>query len=583
MKFIKLSIVLLLSVFVSINVAQNEIDYCIPLHASLMFYKAQRAGKLPDNDVPWREDSVLNDGQQLNIDLSGGYFDAGDYIKFTFPLAYTMTTLGWSYLLFQDNIANKCHLKDDYLSVLKYGTDWIMNAHYKANNLVTQVDVMSSHYQWNRPSDVTYPREIFTVDNTQPCTDVAMQSASALAVASLVFADTNPSYSTQLLNKAKSLYSLGKACPLGTMAVPDYSDHGRQGYESHGYEDELIWASICMYLATGRSTTYLSDLTNNLKKLQGRNFANDIWGSMLSWDSKYSASLLMSLKSLSSDPNFSQFLNNFQSKSNDIAQSWINQPNFSNGIVSGIAKWGNNRYAMGGAFLAAVINTPASKRWATEQVNCVLGQCPANSKSFVIGYGNNYAQFPHHRAAHNPLPNPSLSENYPVATTYKILGALIGGPSIENSTYEDARKNYQQNEPAIDYNAAFTGALAALVSFEHSGGYNGNPSSFQSTTSSTTSTTLQPTSTSTSSQSTTSSKTSTSSQPTTISTSTTSLPTLSSTITTYQTTNTKTTTSPSTSSKPISTPSTTSRLTTNGEEPSEDPTIASGFTLKSSI
>ncbi|EFA80815.1 putative glycoside hydrolase [Heterostelium album PN500] len=555
MKYIILSIVLL-SVFVSLNLAQNGIDYCVPLYASLMFYKAQRAGKLPDNDVPWRADSVLNDGQDLGIDLSGGYFDAGDYIKFTFPLAYVMTTLGWSYVQFQDNIVNKCHLQDEYLSVLKYGTDWIMNAHYDANHLVTQVDVMNSHSAWNKPSDIDYKRTLFTVDNTQKCTDVAMQSASALAMASLAFASTNPTYSTQLLTKAKSLYTLGKNCPAGTMVVPDTS----QGYSSSGYQDEQIWASICMYLATGRSTstTYYSDLTGSLQALQGRAF-NDIWSVVISWDSKYSAAAMMAFKSLSSDPNLSQFSSSLQSLANAIVTTWSNQDKFTNGIVSSKDgwQWGNNRYSMGGAFLAAVMNSTDSNNWAKQQVNCVLGQCPSNSKSYVIGYGNNYALFPHHRAAHNPVPQTSggqLTINYPVATTYTLLGALIGGPSIQNPSYTDTRDNYIQNEPAIDYNAGFTGALAGLVNFEHTGGYNGNPTS---TTSS------QSTTSTTSSQSTT---TTTTSKPTTTSSTTSSQSTSSTTTTAHQ-----------------STSSTTSHLTTNGEEPTEDPTISSGYLLKSSF
>jgi hypothetical protein len=45
---------------------------------SLFFYEAQRSGRLPDtNRVSWRNDSCINDGQDVNLDLSGGYYDAG--------------------------------------------------------------------------------------------------------------------------------------------------------------------------------------------------------------------------------------------------------------------------------------------------------------------------------------------------------------------------------------------------------------------------------------------------------------------------------------------------------------------------
>jgi len=44
----------------------------------LYFYEAQRSGALPtSNRVSWRNSSALNDGQDVGLNLSGGYYDAG--------------------------------------------------------------------------------------------------------------------------------------------------------------------------------------------------------------------------------------------------------------------------------------------------------------------------------------------------------------------------------------------------------------------------------------------------------------------------------------------------------------------------
>merc|ERR1712156_172125 len=71
-------------------------DYAEVLRLSNLFYEAQRSGKLPaDNRVPWRGDSAVDDGSDVGVDLSGGYYDAGDDVKFGFPAAQAMTTLAW--------------------------------------------------------------------------------------------------------------------------------------------------------------------------------------------------------------------------------------------------------------------------------------------------------------------------------------------------------------------------------------------------------------------------------------------------------------------------------------------------------
>ena len=48
---------------------------------SLLFYEAQRSGPLPNNmRIDWRKDSALNDGSDVGLDLTGGYYD-GMYYK----------------------------------------------------------------------------------------------------------------------------------------------------------------------------------------------------------------------------------------------------------------------------------------------------------------------------------------------------------------------------------------------------------------------------------------------------------------------------------------------------------------------
>jgi len=60
------------------------------------------AGKLPSwNRVKWRGDATLHDGCDDGIDLSKGFFDAGDYLKFTYTVSYAINVLIWGMLEFK--------------------------------------------------------------------------------------------------------------------------------------------------------------------------------------------------------------------------------------------------------------------------------------------------------------------------------------------------------------------------------------------------------------------------------------------------------------------------------------------------
>ena len=76
--------------------AGGDFDYADVLQKALFFFDAQRSGDLPDDfRVPWRGDSALDDGKDAGLDLTGGYYDAGDHMKFALPLASALTLMAW--------------------------------------------------------------------------------------------------------------------------------------------------------------------------------------------------------------------------------------------------------------------------------------------------------------------------------------------------------------------------------------------------------------------------------------------------------------------------------------------------------
>ncbi|AQK75431.1 Endoglucanase 15 [Zea mays] len=110
-------------------------DYKDALSKTIIFLEAQRSGKLPrSNRVKWRGDSGLDDGKLANVDLTGGYYDAGDNVKYGLPLAFTVTTLAWTALAFKPELESTKELKHVHQAI-KWGTDYLLKCAARKNKL----------------------------------------------------------------------------------------------------------------------------------------------------------------------------------------------------------------------------------------------------------------------------------------------------------------------------------------------------------------------------------------------------------------------------------------------------------------
>lgn len=63
----------------------------------------------------------------------------------------------------------------------------------------------TDHYCWQRPEDMTTSRRAYKIDKDHPGSDVAGETAAALAAAAIVFRRTNPQYSHLLLVHAEQV------------------------------------------------------------------------------------------------------------------------------------------------------------------------------------------------------------------------------------------------------------------------------------------------------------------------------------------------------------------------------------------
>jgi endoglucanase len=139
--------------------------------------------------------------------LTGGYYDAGDNVKFGLPMAFTVTMLSWSVTEYRQQLQASGQL-DYALQAIKWGTDYFIKAHPSATVLWGEVgDGDTDHQCWMRPEDMTTSRTAYKIDATNPGSDLAGETAAAMASASIAFQDSDPAYSSTLLAHARQLFT----------------------------------------------------------------------------------------------------------------------------------------------------------------------------------------------------------------------------------------------------------------------------------------------------------------------------------------------------------------------------------------
>ncbi len=442
-------------------VIPHHFNYAEALQKSLYFYDAQRSGALPQNfRVAWRGDSALHDGADVGVDLTGGYYDAGDGVKFGLPMAGAMTLLAWGGIEFQPGY-EKSEQWGALLDAVRWGADWLMKAHPEPAVFYGQVGRGDlDHAFWGPPEAMEMPRPAFRIDAGHPGSDLAGEASAALAASSILFRKSDPDYASRCLVHARQLYDFAdKRRGIYSASIED----ARAYYNSFsGYQDELAWAAAWLARATGEAR-YLT----TAEKIFRDTLASLDWHGTQSWDDKkYGVAILLAQltgKALYFEKT-SRWLD-FWTVGEDGRRVSVTP-----GGLAWLDQWGSLRYAANTAFLALVYaQIPAARHadryraFATRQIRYILGDNPRRS-SYVVGFGSNPPQRPHHRAASgvtdigDPGPNRHI-----------LYGALVGGPGAPNDdSYVDDRSNYITNEVALDYNAGFTGALAALVE-EHGG------------------------------------------------------------------------------------------------------------------
>lgn len=434
--------------------AGGRYDYGEVLRLSLLFYEAQRSGRLPaDNRVSWRGDSALDDRGQRGEDLSGGYYDASDFVKFGFTMAFTTTLLAWGLASYGDayHAAGQRRLAED---AVRWAADYFMRCHVSPDELYGQVgDFSLDHRYWGRPEELNMTRPAYKIDPEHPGSDLAGETAAALAAVAVVTRASDPEYADKCLEHARQLYAFAnKHRGFYHEAIKG----GAQYYESADYGDELCWAAAWLYRATGERH-YLDEAEGHYSQFLLR------YRPVEFFYNRKVAGVQVLLAQLTGQPEYRDAARAF------CDHSALRQKHTPKGLVY-VEKAGALCHAANIAFVClqaadAGLNADLYRDFARRQIHYMLGDA---GRSFVVGFGDRWPTQPHHAASScpdrprncswadfaRPAPNPQV-----------LYGALVSGPD-ENDFYEDVRREYVYNEVTLDYNAGFQSAVAGLRHLE---------------------------------------------------------------------------------------------------------------------
>ena len=397
-------------------------------------------------------------GASGTIQSSKGWYDAGDYGRYTVNSGITTYTLLSLYEHFPQyfntlkwNIPAEGSLPD-LLAEIKYNLDWMLTmqasdggVYHKLTSLGFPGDVMPAQDN----------SELYVIGKSTAGT---FDFAAVMALASRIYKPFNASFATQCLNAAKNAFAWGQQHPSQNyLANP--SDVSTGAYENDNPNDEKVLAGTELYITTGDASY----------KQSGSSEYVSYWGDVMG---------LATYEKATHQTQFGGDANEAKQKILGTADNFVNRAKSGFGVV--MAKddfvWGSNAVAsnQGVWLLHAYYLTGEQKYYkaAVKVLDYLLGKNPLDM-SFVTGFGTKSPKMPHHR--------PSTSDNI----EDPIPGMLVGGPQPGGedvgsaaewtcadyrtghaaTAYTDQRCSYATNEVAINWNAPLAylaGALEAI-------------------------------------------------------------------------------------------------------------------------
>jgi endoglucanase len=442
-------------------------DYAVPLYCN---------GKAPEesNCVNMSEEYVnkyihIFDPDGIGtVNVGGGFHDCGDHVKFGLTQAFSASMLAWSIYEFPEAFI-KSGRAPHALDILKRFTNYFLRSTFREEDgrviaFCHQVGSGSiDHSFWGPPElqkSEDFPRPAFFATEETPGADVTAAASAALTLASLVFRPQDPDYADKCLDYALALYEFAAA-------YPGCADNG--GFYASEYEwDDLAWAAIWLYIATG-DESYIDDIVSTEGSEYTGYLGHIMAGTEDGWYNAWThcwntvwTGMFTKLAQVTGDEKWTKIAEDHVNYWSGVDEGRTVTP----GGLSWMSGWGSLRYntaaQMNAMVWAKYTGNTVYVDWADAQMQYIWGDNPIK-KSYIVGFGDEWPVHIHNRAAHGSTKDNSLY--VPPTPSHTAWGALLGGPDADDSYIDDIWE-YAYTEVCIDYASSLVGALAGLYYYK---------------------------------------------------------------------------------------------------------------------
>jgi len=383
-------------------------------------------------------------------DGSRGWYDAGDYGKYTVNGAFAVAMMLRAWESFGPTLRNLAlqipehgGALPDYLAEIKWQYDWLLTMQY------SETDGRVSHKLTSLDfAGFVMPEADLAATYYSPHGSAATAAfVAALAQGARVYGQLDPALAARMLTAAQLSYSWLKQNTANVAA--DISAFTTGAYGVRNDASFRLWAAAEMWETTGDAAA-LADFEQRANALA----ANDKVSADFDWGNPKNLGVytyLLSSRSGRSEGVISALRTQLLQRADGLLGT---QAASAYGRALSTYYWGVNGAVARSCMLLQVANQLSPK---PEYLDCCVAQIAHlfgrnyYGRSFVTGEGKDPPLHPHHR----PSASDSIDQPFP--------GLLVGGAQPSFSSWQDTQEDYTTNEVAINWNGALAYALAGFL------------------------------------------------------------------------------------------------------------------------